>query len=120
MEDDEAIQATWATLYAAFDDAVIDMLIFRDGDRVGADGKQEIVANGAYNCDNIRATASLARQQASFSADPKVLALKFSDGWITKFLKRHDMHRRRVTCSIPDYPSVDPVCAVMALIQETI
>eukprot|EP01040_Poterioochromonas_malhamensis_P017013 gene17013-19462_t len=57
----------------------------------------EILANGCFTYESIRSAAIRVQSQPDFQNNQKVQALKFSDGWIQKFLQRQNMRRRACT-----------------------
>jgi hypothetical protein len=101
----------------AFEDALMDMLIVRaTPSTVGGVG--DIIANLAYSRQNIETCARLLQKDSRFTSNAVVQRLKFSAGWATRFLKRHDMHRRRVTALDKDLPTPAEVRQHMTGIQE--
>jgi hypothetical protein len=67
----------------------------------------------AYSREIVRVAAKLAQQNEQWADDPAIQALKFSDGWITEFLRRANFRRRKITTETKSLPTVEEVAEIM-------
>ena len=99
-----------------FERAILDKLI---ASAVALEsGEVTVVGSVAYNRFNIVRAANLALKDPRFAGDEKLKSLKFSIGWVTRFLSRHSMHRRRVTSVHVAFPPEADVKERLAFIQQ--
>ena len=104
-----------------FETDVIGNLMFFTLEDVGGDQKKlAVVANAAYSYESIRNAASLAQKMGKWREHATVKNLKLGNGWINSFLKRNNLHRRRVTTTEKVIPPAAEVEAHMRKIQDII
>lgn len=93
---------------AAFEKAVLDNLISK------ALTPEGTTVNVAYSRAIIVAAARRVQEEARFAGNRLVQSLDFSDGWVTGFLQRHDLHRRRISgVERMNYPTKEEVQKVL-------
>lgn len=101
-----------------FEKSVLSRLIFTVLESTNDRQRARVVANVAHSYDVIRRAALDVQKQPGWSQ--AVQNLKISDGWISLWLKRQVLRRRRVTAADKQRPPVDEVQAHMQAIQQRI
>ena len=104
----------------AYDEAVMDNLVFSVLEKIDGVETAVIQANIIHSHDIIRKAATVARKIEPFLSDEKVQKLKFTRTWIKGFLKRNTLRRRRTTTCAKAVPSQEQVRERMGAIQKTI
>ena len=80
-----------------------------------------VAANGMFSYDLIRSRARSLQESVAWKDNPKVQKLKFSDNWISAFLKRHAFKKRRITTvhkRMPDEAEVRAAMEEIARVQR--
>jgi hypothetical protein len=101
-----------------FERQVLDQLVYTTVANANDPASVTVLANVAYSYSVIRAAAEMVQKWPQFSAAEKVMKLKFSQSWIHGFITRAALHKRAVTTTEKNLPSVAEVQEVMAKIQE--
>mmetsp|Transcript_35337 Transcript_35337/g.113596 ORF Transcript_35337/g.113596 Transcript_35337/m.113596 type:complete len:192 (-) Transcript_35337:189-764(-) len=102
---------------AAFEQEVLDKLVYRAVEDVANPESATIVANVTYSYAAIKLAASQVADEPKWKENPLVNKLKFSKPWTRGWLKRVALRRRRVTASQKVLPSPDEVNKEMSEIQ---
>lgn len=106
---------------AAFEGAVLDtlMLVALTPSRAGGQTSTAFTtANVAHSRGVITTAAREVQKWPQFLHDATVSQLKFSVGWVTNFLARNNLSRRRITSVDKTRPSPEDCRARMAAIQH--
>jgi hypothetical protein len=103
-----------------FEREVLANLVFTVLEKVGDREQARQLANVAYSYDVIRAAAKATMAQAPWASEDKIKRLGLSNKWITGFLRRNTLRRRRVTTAQRELPPVGVVRARMTSIQQVI
>ena len=102
------------------EEAVLGELVFTSLMKVDSEEKAVIVANLIYSYDVIARAARSVTQVPRFQDDEKLQKLKISRTWVSNWLRRNAMRRRRVTAHSKQLPSPELVQARMAEIQKVV
>ena len=80
-----------------------------------------VPANAMFSYDLIAARARSLQESVAWKDNARVQKLKFSDNWISAFLKRHAFKKRRITTvhkRMPDEAEVRAAMAEIARVQQ--
>ena len=101
-----------------FDRDVLDQLIYTQLATTNNPGEASVLAYVAYSYDVIMLAGKLVQKWLVYQNDPKVAILKFSPVWISDFIDRNTLHRRRVSTTEKILPPISEVQAIMKDIAE--
>jgi hypothetical protein len=87
---------------------------------VTKDDKVEVVANAMLTYAIIQQAAREVQQLPDYATDRLVQGLKFTDKWVTAFLERHGLRRRRITHASTLPPPADEVRAALKRITDVV
>jgi len=89
-----------------FEEAILDALMDRTlaPDKDGNMQKHLVSANVMHSRDLIKKAAQKVQTLPEFCDLPAISKLRFSDGWITRFLNRNRLGRRRITGATKAFP----------------
>jgi hypothetical protein len=103
-----------------FERAVLGHLLFTVLEKVDDVENARIVANIAHSYEIIKRAATTTQKEAPWASDAKIQKLQFSNPWVSGFLRRSTLRRRRNTSSDKELPPVSVVAARMKEIQAVI
>ena len=98
----------------AFEQHVLDGMIFASVQKVDNEDKAAVIANVCYSHDIIVHAAKKVQREEAFQSDHRVKNLKFRRTWIKGFLQRNAMRPRRITAQSKTLPSPEDVQAWLA------
>lgn len=79
--------------------------------------KLEVLANSGFSREMFIESAKAVRKTEKYINNSKIQALKLSDGWCSKFLKRNGLRRRRCTTTDKNKPPLKDVQDWMSALQ---
>lgn len=101
----------------AFNCAVMDELVYLKLADANDPSRIEVVANVAYSYPVVKHAAKQVQARPEFASSPVVAKLRFSNSWISTFLRNANFTRRRVTNTEKKIPSVPEVQLHMEVMQ---